>query len=126
MLAISQDELQLAWIGVLYVAVTSVYLWWLGYCAEALLRTIRRDEASTVWETIGAPQSVRQAVLDPRRRWLQFIRSRSYRRLCSPVTASKIDAFRLQTNAGLGVLAVTGAIILWRYWPLLKPTLPGT
>ena len=125
MFAISQDELALAVIGGVYLFITTGYLWWLNCSAESLLRVIQSNEDSTVWETIGAPQSIRQADQDPRKRWLEFIRTRSYRRLCSPVTASKIDAFRQQTNFGLCALGLAGLAILVRFWPLLKPVLLG-
>ena len=125
MSALSQDPLALVLVGGAYLLITTGYLWWLNRAAESLLRVIKSNEASTVWEIIGAPESIRQAVQDPRKRWLKFIRTRSYRRLCSPVTASKIDAFRKQTNFGLCALGLAGLAILVRFWPLLKPVLLG-
>ena len=123
MAAISQQELAL--VGGTYLLVTSLYLWWLNRSAKALLRAIRRDEDSAVWETIGAPESMQQVVQDPHKRWRKFIRTGSYRRLCTPLTASKIDAFLRLLDVGGCVLGLSGAIILYRFWPLLKPALLG-
>ncbi|UCH49495.1 MAG: hypothetical protein JSU95_06880 [Betaproteobacteria bacterium] len=125
MFAISQEELALAWVGGAYVVITALYLWLMNRSAEKLLRVIEQHEASEVWQAIGAPLTIKQAVQDPDRRWREFIRSRAYRHVCSPVTASQIDAFLLKTYVGLTGLAVTGAIILVRFWPLLKPALLG-
>lgn len=122
---ITQEELALAWVGGGYVAILALYLWLMNRSAEKLLRTIQQHEADEVWQAIGAPRSVKQAVQDPDRRWREFLRSRAYRHLCSPVTASQIDAFLLKTYTGLTGLAVTGVIILIRFWPLLKPALLG-
>jgi hypothetical protein len=125
MFAISQEELALAWVGGAYVVITAAYLWLMNRSAEKLLQVIQQHEAREVWQAIGAPGTIKQAVQDPDRRWREFIRSRAYRRLCSPVTASQIDAFLLKTYVGLTGLAVAGAIILVRFWPLLKPALLG-
>ena len=126
MFAISQDELTLAWVGGAYVVIAAVYLWRMNRSADGLLRAIQRHEAGEVWQTIGAPQSIKQAVQDPERRWHGFLRGRAYRRLCSPTTAGEIDAFLLKAHLGLIGLALTGAIILVRFWPILKPHLLGT
>ena len=125
MFAISQEELALAWVGGAYVVILAAYLWLMNRSAEKLLRVIQHHEAAEVWQAIGAPKTVKQAVQDPERRWREFLRSRAYRRLCSPVTSSQIDAFLLKTYVGLTGLAVAGAIILVRFWPLLKPALLG-
>ena len=125
MSAITQEELVLAWVGGAYVAILAAYLWLMNRSAERLLRVIQQHEAGEVWQAIGAPRTIKQAVQDPDRRWREFLRSRAYRRLCSPVTASQIDAFLLKTYVGLTGLAVAGAIILVRFWPLLKPALLG-
>lgn len=125
MFAISQEELALAWVGGAYVVILAAYLWLMNRSAEKLLRVIQQHESAEVWQAIGAPKTVKQAVQDPKRRWREFLRSRAYRRLCSPVTASQIDAFLLKTYVGLAGLAVAGAIILVRFWPLLKPALLG-
>ena len=125
MFTLSQDELALAWVGGAYVLITAVYLWRMNRSADNLLQAIRRHEAGEVWRAIGAPKSIKQAVQDPERRWREFIRGRAYRRLCSPATASEIDAFLLKVHVGLAGLALTGAIILVRFWPQLKPLLLG-
>ena len=125
MFAISQEELALAWVGGAYVVILAAYLWLMNRSAEKLLQVIQHHEASEVWQAIGAPRTIKQAVQDPDRRWREFLRSRAYRRLCSPVTASQIDAFLLKTYVGLAGLDVAGAIILVRFWPLLKPALLG-
>ncbi len=125
MSAISQEQLTLAWVGGAYVVITAAYLWLMNRSAERLLRVIQHHEANEVWQSIGAPQTIKQAVQDPDKRWREFLRSRDYRRLCSPVTASEIDTFLLQTYVGLIGLALAGAIILVRFWPLLKPALLG-
>lgn len=123
MSALSQEELLLAWVGGGYVVITALYLWLMNRSAANLLRVIRQHEANEVWQSIGAPQTIKQAAQDPDKRWREFLRSRDYRRLCSPVTVSEIDAFLLKTYVGLTGLAVAGAIILVRFWPLLKPAL---
>ena len=125
MFVISQEELALAWVGGAYVVILAAYLWLMNRSAEKLLRVIHQHEAAEVWQAIGAPKTVKQAVQDPERRWREFLRSRAYRRLCSPVTASQIDTFLLKTYVGLSGLTVAGAIILFRFWPLLGPALLG-
>lgn len=125
MLAMSQEELALAWVGGGYVVITALYIWLMNRSAGKLLHSIRHHEASEVWQALGAPTSIKQAVQDPAGRWREFLRSRTYRRLCSPVTASEIDAFLLRAHVGLIGLALAGVIILVRFWPLLKPALLG-
>ena len=126
MSAISREEFTLVIVGLAYLLVTAVYVLWLSRSGESLLRAVKRDETDEVWQALGAPSSLRGAVQDPQHRWRKFIRTKSYQHRCSPLTAARIDAFRIHSAIGLVVLSAAGAAIAYRFWGLLEPFfLPG-
>ena len=112
MSAISREEFTLVIVGLAYLLVTAVYVLWLSRSGESLLRAVKRDETDEVWQALGAPSSLRGAVQDPQHRWRKFIRTKSYQHRCSPLTAARIDAFRIHS-------AISG----WSFSP--RPALPS-
>ena len=54
-------------------------------------------------------------------RWQQFIRTKEYRQRCDSQVAELIEDFRRRSNRMLIILGIASALLLYRFWPLLKP-----
>ena len=77
---------------------------------------------SELWRELGAPQSLKAAMADSEKRWMKFIRSREYRNRCGTDVIALIEDYRRRTNRMLIVLGASAGLILYRFWPLLKPS----
>lgn len=125
MAELTGDQFLVLVISLAYLLVVAIYALWMTRLGESLLHTVEREIPAEKWQAIGAPSSLREAINDPRRRWVKFIREKAYRNFCSPVTASKIDTFLLHASLGLFALATVGGVILYRFWPFFKPLVFG-
>jgi len=118
---LSADEKFLLFIAIAYLIVASIVACGMMRRAERLLRTVRDSVSPDLWQDLGAPDSVRVALNDPKGRWVKFIRGGEFRMRFPPRAIDAVEAYRRSTNLRLIGLSVTGAMILYRFWPLLKP-----
>jgi hypothetical protein len=118
---LTPDEQLLLVLGIGYICAMAYLLWRLSKTADELLRTVRSSVSPEFWESIGAPTSAESAAKDPSRAWRKFIRSGQYRRRCPMRVVEAIDAYRRQANWTLIGLTIMGSVIVYRFWPLLKP-----
>jgi len=104
-----------------YIAIVMIFAWSMSRRADRLLKHVSDSVPETLWEELGAPDSIQAAVKDPERRWAQFIRGEIYRNKCHPDLVARIDNFKMLTNRGLILLGITGAGIVYFFWSQLKP-----
>ena len=119
---LSGDEKILLIAGLGYLALALIWALTLNGRAKLMLRTIRELMEPELWEAIGSPDSLQAAMKDPHRRWHRFLKQGEYRRVCSDDVIALIDDFRQRTKRMLIVLTVAGLLLLFRFWPLLKPS----
>jgi hypothetical protein len=117
---LSEDERSLLFVGVGYIAAVIVWALVLGARLEALLRAVRARD-SALWAELGSPETARDVLQDPERRWRRFIGSGQYRKRLRAEGVDEIDDFRRRARVMIAVLAGAGALVLYRYWELLKP-----
>jgi hypothetical protein len=117
----SADEQALLIAGIGYFVVVAVWAVTLNARARIMLGALSELIDPSLWQRLGAPTSVTAAMRDPERRWFRFVRSGEYRQQCSETVVALIDDFRRRTKRMLLVLAVAGVLLLFRFWPLLKP-----
>lgn len=103
-----------AWIGA-----TTLCVLWLSRRAEALLAAVREQGPPGLWEELGAPGSVREAVADPAGRWRRFVREKAYRSRCDPLLSARIEDFARHTSVALVGMAASGVAVLWWVRPWL-------
>lgn len=118
---LSRDEWALLLVGVGYLAAVAIWALSLHLRARILFRRLSELIEPRLWQSLGAPDSVRAALRDPDKRWFRFLRSGDYRRKCSDAAIELIDDYRRATRAMLVVLAGGGLLLLVRFWPILKP-----
>ena len=121
MTELSPNQVSLVFIGTIDLVLVGLFAWILTRQANALLKDVQEECSQGLWEELGAPTTMREAVGDPKQRWIKFIRSGRYRTVCSPTLALMIDSFRTSTTWGLFIFALLGCGILYLFWPLLKP-----
>jgi len=119
---LSGDEKILLIAGLGYMALALIWALALNARAKLMLRTIRELMEPELWEAIGSPDSLQAVRKDPHRRWHRFLKQGEYRRACSDEVIALIDDFRQRTKRMLIVLTVAGLLLLFRFWPLLKPS----
>ena len=119
---LSGDEKILLIAGLGYLALALIWALTLNGRARLMLRTIRELMEPELWEAIGSPDSLQAAMKDPQRRWHRFLKQGEYRRACSDDVIALIDDFRQRTKRMLIVLTVAGLLLLFRFWPVLKPS----
>ena len=100
-------------VAIAYVAAVGLLLWVLRRQAARLFSELRNQAPAGVWEELGTPVSIRDAISDPAGRWVKFIRHRVYAGLFNPDLVRRVDAFRRAANIGLLVIAATGLVIVW-------------
>lgn len=118
---LTSDERLLLLIGLGYLGAVGVWFFSMRARAEQLLEKVRERIDPGLWDELGAPRSMKDVVRDPERRWQRFVRSGEYRKRCGSRVSELIDEFRQRTNVMLIVLGAGAALILYRFWPLLKP-----
>jgi len=118
---LTADERLLLMIGLGYLGAVGVWLWSMRARADRLLEAVSERIDPGLWEELGAPRSMKDVMRDRERRWLRFVSRGDYRRRCGAQVVELIDDFRQRTNVMLVVLGAGGALILYRFWPLLKP-----
>ena len=115
----SDDQTALLIVALIFIPIVFIFAWQMNRRANTLLRHIHEREPD-LWNEFGAPGSIQEAVKDPQRRWMQFIRSKSYKSRCHPELVAKIDSFRAISNGGLVLMGIVSLVILYYFWPLLK------
>jgi len=120
-MSLSADEQTLLIAGVGYLFALAVWALSLHARGRTLLHRVSELIEPSLWESLGAPESINAAMRDPERRWNRFIRSGEYRRKCPDAAIELIDDYRRRTMIMLTVFAVGGLLLLVRFWPLLKP-----
>ena len=120
---LSSDEQSLLFAGGGYLLIAIVWVWSLAARSNILLRDIAERVDPSLWQELGAPSSMKQAMSDPERRWLKFVRSGEFRRRCSTEVIDLIDEYKRRSNRMLIILGIAGALLLYRYWGILGPQL---
>lgn len=118
---LSADQQTLLFIGIGYVLALTIWVFSLQARARMMLRLLSELIEPSLWQALGAPQSVNAIMRDPERRWVKFIRSGEYRRQCDEAAIALIDDYRQRTRVMLGVFAIGGILILIRFWPVIEP-----
>lgn len=118
---LTADEQSLLIVAVLFIGAIGLWAFILHTRGNALLRSLSERIDPALWQELGAPATLQQAVFETGGRWRRFMRSREYRRRCDADTAALIDDYRFRSNRMLVIAGIAAALILIRYWPLLKP-----
>lgn len=118
---LSNDEQVLLVTAIGYIVAVSIWAFSLHARAGTMLRLLGEMIEPEVWQAIGAPGSLKEAMQDPARRWHRFIRSGEYLRQCDDTAIALIDDYRRRTRIMLFICAGSGLLLLIRFWPLLKP-----
>ena len=118
---LSTDEQTLLFVGIGYLIAMAIWALSLMARARTLLRLLGEIIEPEIWQAIGAPASLKEARNDPEKRWFRFINSGEYLRQCDDVAIALIDDYRRRTKFMLAVFAVSGVLLLVRFWPLLAP-----
>ena len=118
---LSADEQTLLIAGVGYLAALTIWALSLHARARTMLRRVGELVDPSLWQSLGAPDSLKAALKDPGKRWYRFVRSGEYRRQCNDEAIELIDDFRRRTNFMLFVLVAGALFLLIRFWPLLRP-----
>jgi hypothetical protein len=118
---LSADQQTLLIAGVGWLIAVSVWALSLHARANTLLRNVGERLDPDLWQSLGAPATVKAAMQDPAKRWFRFIRSGDYQQRCDAAVIEMIDDYRRRTKFMLIVSAGSGLLLLIRFWPLLKP-----
>ncbi|MGD8341621.1 MAG: hypothetical protein PVH89_12615 [Gammaproteobacteria bacterium] len=118
---LSADQQVLLFVGVGYVLALTVWVISLQARARTMLQRLSELVEPSLWQALGAPKDINAIMRDPERRWVRFIKSGDYRRQCDDQAIALIDDYRQRTKVMLGVFAVSGLLLLIRFWPELKP-----
>jgi hypothetical protein len=117
------DEQALLVVGIAFLIIVLVWLWASAVRANIMLRAVRERMDPALWQELGAPESFKAAMNDPKRRWMKFVRSGEYRKRCGSDVVELIDDFKGRTNRMLIILGVASALLLYRFWPILSDAL---
>jgi hypothetical protein len=112
-------------VGIGYLAALAIWALSLQARARTMLRVLSEIVDPEVWQALGAPESLKDAMKDPDRRWHKFLRSGEYRRQCDDVAVALIDDFRRRTYVMLAVCVIGGLLLIIRFWPLFVSGFPG-
>jgi hypothetical protein len=118
---LSNDEQVLLVAAIGYIVAVSVWALSMHARAKTMLRQLSDLVDPTVWDAIGAPETLKAAMKDPEKRWYRFVRSGEYLQQCGDDAIELIDDFRRRSKVMLFVCAGGGLLLLIRFWPLLKP-----
>jgi hypothetical protein len=86
-----------------------------------MLRTLSETVDPELWQSLGSPDTLKTAMRDRKKRWHRFIRSGEYQSKLSNDAIVLIDDYRRRTKTMLLICAAAGLLLLFRFWPLLKP-----
>ena len=116
---LNADAQSLLIVGVAYLGIVGIWAWTLAVRSNVLLRDLSERIDPELWRSLGAPASMKDVMNDPEKRWFRFIRNREYRIRCSSEVIDMIDDFRRRQNWMLIVVGAAGALLIYRFWPLL-------
>ena len=120
---LSADQQVLLFAGVGYLLALSIWVISLQARARTMLALLSELIEPSLWQALGEPRSIKAIMRDPEKRWIRFIRSGEYRRQCDEAAIALIDDYRQRTKVMLGVFAVSGVLLMFRFWPLVRPEL---
>jgi hypothetical protein len=120
---LSADQQVLLFAGVGYLLALSIWVISLQARARTMLALLSELVEPSLWQALGAPRSIKAIMRDPEKRWIRFIRSGEYHRQCDEAAIALIDDYRQRTKVMLGVFAISGVLLMIRFWPLLGPEL---
>jgi hypothetical protein len=118
---LSSDEAALLVVAPLFLTAVGTWALIVHSRGKMLFETLRERIDPALWQELGAPASLRDAMRDPQGRWRRFMSSREYRRRLDTGLAALIDDYRSRGNRMLIVFGIAALLILYRFWPLLKP-----
>jgi hypothetical protein len=118
---LSTDEQVLLVAAIGYIAAVAIWAFSMHARAKSMLRQLSDLIDPTVWNAIGAPDTLKAAMKDPEKRWYRFVRSGEYLKQCDDAAVELIDDFRRRSKLMLIVCTGGGLLLLIRFWPLLKP-----
>jgi len=116
---LSADEKSLLIVAPAYILGLSIWLWILVVRSRILFRELSEKIEPALWESLGAPKSMKDTLTDSKHRWTKFIKSGDYRRQCTEEVIDLIDDFKSRQNWMLTVMGIAALMIGFRYWPLL-------
>lgn len=119
---LTSEEQSLLFVAIAYLTAVAIWLGVLRTRANMLLGKLRDGVDGELWAELGAPETMRDTLKDPKRRWWRFVRSGEYRKRLSRDLIDEIDDYRRRANLMLIVLGAGGVLIFVRYWALLKPS----
>lgn len=122
---LSADAQSLLIVGSAYLVLVAIWAWTLIVRSNILLRDLGERIDPELWQRLGAPASMKDVMNDPDKRWFRFVRNREYRIRCSTEVVDMIDDFRHRQNWMLIIVAAAGALLVYRYWPLLLAGVSG-
>ena len=120
---LSADQQVLLFAGVGYLLALSIWVISLQARARTMLASLSELIEPTLWQALGEPRGIKSIMRDPEKRWIRFIRSGEYRRQCDETAIALIEDYRQRTRVMLGVFAVSGVLLMFRFWPLIRPEL---
>jgi hypothetical protein len=115
----SAEAQSLLIVGIAYVVGVGIWAWTMLVRSNMLLRELGERIDPKLWQSLGAPTSMKDVMNDPEKRWYRFVRNREYRIRCSTEVADLIDDFKRRQNGMLIIIGGAGALIIYRYWPYL-------
>ncbi len=118
---LSADQQTLLFVGIGYLVALTLWVLSLQARARTMFGLLSELIEPSLWQALGAPRSFKDIMQDPERRWVRFIRSGEYRRQCDEPAIALIDDYRQRTRVMLGLFAISGILLLVRFWPVLKP-----
>jgi len=118
---LSADEKSLLVVAPLFITALFVWAWVVHERGKRLFRMLAERLDADLWQSLGAPATVRQAMSDPARRWRRFLQTQEYRRRCPPDVVELIDDYRGRGNRMLILFGIAAVLLFVRYWELLKP-----
>jgi hypothetical protein len=122
---LSGDATLLIFVGIAFIVVVLAWIFFSEAQSKAMLRDVGDRMDPELWRELGAPRTMKEAVADPDKRWIRFVRSGRYRDQCGAEVIAIIDGFRRRMNIMMIVIGVAACVILYRFWPLLGPALLG-
>lgn len=118
---LGSEEQTLLIAGILYLIAVSIWALSLHSRAKVLLRTVGEQIDPELWQSLGAPETIKAAMRDPEKRWYKFVRTEEYLRQCDDETIALIDDYRRRTKFMLLVCAAGGVLLMIRFWTVVNP-----
>ena len=118
---LSADEQSLLIVSILFIGAILLWAFVMNARGNAMLKILSERLDPELWKELGEPQNLQQAAFNSKGRWRRFLRSKEYRQHCDTETAAMIDDYQRRANRMMIVGGIAAALLLYRYWPLLKP-----